>query len=138
MSRSTVIRRVRFAAGHHYIRRDWSVERNREVFGARHEPHGHNYELEITVAGDIDPETGFLVNLSALDDMLEKEVVERLDQRSLNLAIPEIREGDMIPSTESLARWFWSLLEPRIPGEARLVRVRLYESSDLAAEFGEE
>jgi 6-pyruvoyltetrahydropterin/6-carboxytetrahydropterin synthase len=138
MMRSTVIRRASFSAEHHYARPEWSVEKNRQVFGASSEPHGHNYEVEVVVRGEIDPLTGFLVDLVELDRVLKEEVVARLDQRSLNDAIPEVREGRMVPTTESLARWFWRVLEGRIPGLASLDRVRVFESGTLAAEYWEE
>jgi 6-pyruvoyl-tetrahydropterin synthase len=82
----------------------------------------------------VDPETGFVVDLAALDALLDR-VVEPLDQRDLNRVIPEVRDGSIQPSTESLARWFWSRLAPEIPGDARLERVRVAELPGLAAEY---
>jgi 6-pyruvoyltetrahydropterin/6-carboxytetrahydropterin synthase len=135
---ATLVRTVRFSAGHSYGRADWDAERNRRVFGASVHPHGHNYELTVTVRGEIDPATGFVVDLGELDAVLRAEVVDRFDQRSLNDTVPEVRSGDMQPTTESLARWFFEQLAPRVPGSARLVGVRLAESPELAAEYAAE
>lgn len=134
MREASLIRAVTFSAGHHYRRHDRSEEWNRARFGASMTPHGHNYRLEVTVRGPVDPETGFVVDLAALDRLLRTEVVDRLDQADLNQAIPEVRQGSMVPSTEALAWWFWELLRDRIPPPARLARVRLQESDLLASE----
>jgi len=135
---ATLIRTVRFSAGHRYRRPEWSEERNREVFGASAHPHGHNYALEVHVRGPVDPATGFVVDLGALDRLLRERVVEPLDQRDVTEEIPEFRPGKRIPTSEALARYFFHLLRDRIPGPARLVRVRLHESDALAAVYGED
>ncbi len=134
---ATLTRTVRFRARHHYARPDWPEERNRAVFGETVHPHAHDYTLQVTVAGTIDPETGFLVDLGKLDSLLQREVVARLDRGDLNDEIPEVREGSMLPSTESLARWFWRLLDERIPPPARLERIRVAEGPELWAEYRE-
>jgi 6-pyruvoyltetrahydropterin/6-carboxytetrahydropterin synthase len=128
-----LLRTVTFSAHHHYGRSDRSPEWNRERFGAQRHPHRHDYRLEVEVEGTPDPETGFVVDLPTLDHLLGK-VVSPLDNGDLNQAIPEIREGTMQPSTESLALWFWNRLSPQIPDGARLRRVRVWESGTLAGE----
>ena len=135
MPEASLIRTVRFSAGHRYRRPEWSDERNRRTFGASTNPHGHNYALEVTVRGEVDPTTGFCVDLAALDELLEREVVERLDQQDLNEVLEDFRPGKRIPTTEELARWLYHRLEDRIPGHARLLRVLLRESETLAAEY---
>lgn len=137
MPEAALIRRITFSAGHHYLRPDRPEEWNRRHFGASMTPHGHNYAVEVTVRGEVDSETGFVVDLVALDRLLREEVVERMDQQDLNQAIPEVREGAMVPSTESLATWLWARLHDRIPPPARLHRVRVEESDTLAAEVVE-
>jgi 6-pyruvoyltetrahydropterin/6-carboxytetrahydropterin synthase len=124
---------VRFSAAHRYHRPDWSDERNQAVFGACNSPHGHghNYLLEVMVAGEPDPDTGFLVNLGALDQLLREEVVGRLDHQHLNHAVPEFAPGQMIPTTENLALLIWKWLVPKMPEPARLMRLRLREDVDL-------
>lgn len=131
--RAALIRTVEFSAAHHYRRREWSEEDNARVFGAQSRPHGHDYRVEVEVAGSVHPETGFVVDLPGLDQLLD-EVVGGLDQRDLNEAIPEVRDGSMLPSTESLAVWLWERLEARIPGNASLERVRVSEGRGLSGE----
>ena len=128
---------ARFAAAHRYFRPEWSEARNREIFVACANPHGHghNYRLEVTVAGEPDGETGFCVDLAALDELLRAEVRERLDHQHLNHAVPEFAPGGLIPTTENLLLWLWERLAGRMPGEARLVRLRLREDEHLWAEY---
>ncbi len=126
-------RTVRFSAAHRYHRPEWSDQRNRETFGACNNPHGHghNYVLEATVAGEPDPQTGFVVDLGALDRVLAEEVVARLDHQHLNHAVPEFADGGSIPTTENIVALLWQRLAPRIPAPARLMRLRLREDTDL-------
>jgi 6-pyruvoyltetrahydropterin/6-carboxytetrahydropterin synthase len=131
---ASLTRSVRFRAAHHYWQPAWSDAENRRVFGTNVEPHEHEYRVDVTVRGDVDPATGFLVDLAALDLAIE-EVVGPLRGRSLVDAIPEAADGRLLPSTESLARWFFHQLEGRLPGPARLQTVRVAESDTLAAEF---
>ncbi len=129
---------IRFSAGHRYSRPEWSDERNQAVFGPCANPHGHghNYTLEVTVAGIPDPITGFAVDLSVLDTILRQEILSRLDHQNLNFTIPEFEEGGSIPTTENLVIWIWRRIEPKIP--VRLVRLRLYEDPTLFVDyFGE-
>lgn len=129
-------RTVHFSAAHRYYRADWSEERNRQIFGACANPHGHghNYSLEVMLAGDPDPETGFLVDLTTLDELLEREVRQPLDHQHINHAIAEFGPGGLIPSTENLVVWIWGRLADKIRG-ARLVRLRLYEDPTLFVDF---
>jgi 6-pyruvoyltetrahydropterin/6-carboxytetrahydropterin synthase len=130
-------RTVRFAAAHRYFRPEWSEDRNRAVFGACANPHGHghNYVLEVMVAGEPDRETGFSVDLAALDELLRVEVREKLDHRHLNHAVAAFAEGGKIPTTENLLIHLWERLAPRVGGGARLVRLRLREDVDLFADY---
>jgi 6-pyruvoyltetrahydropterin/6-carboxytetrahydropterin synthase len=133
MPRTTLLRTLSFRAEHRYWRSDWSEDRNRQVFGEQALPHTHDWKVEVALDGAVDRETGFLVDLEALDALL-REVVGTLDGQDLNEAIPEVRKGEILPSTEELAGWLWSQLEGRVPGSARLRRVRLAESPCLASE----
>jgi 6-pyruvoyltetrahydropterin/6-carboxytetrahydropterin synthase len=130
-------RRVRFSAAHRYWRDDWSEERNRQVFGACANPHGHghNYALEATVEGEVDPETGFSVDLGALDRTLHEAVVAPLDHRHINHAVAEFGPGGIVPTTENLLAWAWPRIEARLPAGARLHRLRLREDEDLWADY---
>ena len=104
------------------------------MFGkcANRNGHGHNYTLEVTVAGEIDPISGFVVDLKALKDVIEREVIQVYDHRHLNLEVPEFRA--VIPTTENIAVAIWKRLEKKIAG-ARLQRVRVYEMPDLFADY---
>ena len=136
MNVAYLTRAVRFSAAHRYHRPEWDEARNRATFGACNNPHGHghNYVLEATVAGEPDPDTGFAVDLAALDRALREEVLEPLDHQHLNHAVPEFREGARIPTTENLLIWIWERLEPRVEGP-RLMRLRLREDVDLWADY---
>jgi 6-pyruvoyltetrahydropterin/6-carboxytetrahydropterin synthase len=132
-----LIRRVRFSAAHRYYRPEWSEARNRAVFGAcaNAHGHGHTYALEVTVEGPVDPETGFSVDLGWLDGLLRSEVMDALDHQHLNHAVPQFAEGQAIPTTENLAAWIWNRLEPHFQGKMRLVALRLQENEDLAVDY---
>lgn len=134
MGEASLVRTVRFRAAHRYWRAGWSEDENRRAFGDAVHAHAHDYAVRIHVRGVIDRDTGFVVDLAALDTLLA-EVVGPLDGSELHRVIPEALEGEMTTSTEVLARWFWERLAPRIPGGARLVRVKVEESETLAAEY---
>jgi len=107
------------------------------VFGACANPvgHGHDYVLEVTVRGEVDPDTGFSVDLGALDAMLRCEVIEPLDHQHINHAVPAFREGGRIPTCENLLIWLWERIAPAVPGGARLERLRLHEGPDLRVDY---
>lgn len=130
-------RRFRFSASHLYRRPEWSDAENRASFGkcANLPGHGHNYRLYVTVAGEPDPQTGFVVDLPELDRLVQEEVVDRLDHQHVNHAVPEFRDGGEIPSSENLVRWIHRRLDGRLPKGVRVVRLRLEEDEDLAAEW---
>ncbi|MGA8728579.1 MAG: 6-carboxytetrahydropterin synthase [Terracidiphilus sp.] len=130
-------RRATFSASHYYWNDAWTAEKNEQVFGrcANRNGHGHNYTLEVTVAGEPDPVTGFVVDLKWLKDLMEKEVLGAYDHRHLNLEVPEFAKA--IPTTENIAIASWKRLAPRIAGMggARLSRVRIYETPEVFAEY---
>ena len=132
-------RRATFSASHYYWNEAWSQEKNEEVFGrcARRNGHGHNYTLEVTVSGHPDPVTGFVVDLKWLKDVIENEVLAAYDHRHLNLEVPEFAGAKLIPTTENIAISIWRRLEPAVQsvGEARLSRVRVYETPEIFSEY---
>ena len=135
---STKLRRAyKFSASHLYRRPEWNEEQNRARFGkcALEPGHGHNYRLIVWVAGEVDPETGFIVDLAALDGRVRDRVLEPLDHHHLNAAIPEFAPGDLIPTSENLVSWIRHRLVDPLPGGARIVGVSLAEDDDLAAEW---
>ena len=132
-------RRAAFSASHYYWNSAWSEEKNEQVFGrcARRNGHGHNYTLEVTVSGDPDPLTGFVVDLKWLKEVIENEVLAAYDHRHLNLEVPEFTDGKLIPTTENIAISAWKRLEPFVSkaGGAFLSRVRVYETPEIFAEY---
>ena len=130
-------RRFRFSASHLYRRSDWTEEENRRRFGkcANLPGHGHNYRLFVSVMGEIDPATGFVVDLGALDQTVGTRVVDVLDHQHLNSALPEFADGGAIPSSENLLLWIVDRLAGHIPAGATLAKLRLEEDEDLAAEW---
>lgn len=130
--KSLLIRTVRFRAWHHYRRPAWSEEENRRVFGAQADPHAHDWRVEVRVTGPVDPETGWCVDLSALDASLA-DVTAGWDGGDLNALVPEVAEGAMTPSTENLARWLYVRLAPHLDEPATLVEVRVFESDGLGS-----
>ena len=131
-------RRATFSASHYYWNPAWTPEKNEQVFGrcANRNGHGHNYTLEVTVAGEVDPVTGFVVDLKWLRDVIERTVLEDWDHRHLNLEVPEF--AATIPTTENIAIAAWKRLEPTVSavGGAHLSRVRVYETPEIFAEYG--
>src|SRR6266403_6290448 len=128
-----ITRKIEFSASHLYNNPELSPEENRRVFGKCNNPHGHghNYALEVTVAGEPDLVTGMVLDLKELKEILEREVMQRMDHRFLNYEVAELK--GKIPTCENIARLIWELLEPKIT-KGRLHRVRLYESADLFAD----
>ncbi len=132
-------RRATFSASHYYWNEAWSEEKNEQVFGrcANRHGHGHNYTLEVTVAGEPDASTGFVVDLKWLRGVMEREVLSRYDHRHLNLEVEEFAAGRMIPTTENIAIATWQRLEPAVnaAGGVRLSRIRVYETPEIFAEY---
>ena len=135
-------RRATFSASHYYWNPAWSAEKNEQVFGrcSNRNGHGHNYTLEVTVASEVDPVTGFVVDLKWLKAIIEREILAAWDHRHLNLEVPEFIASETtatIPTTENLAVAAWNRLEPAVNSAsgARLSRVRIYETPEIFAEF---
>src|SRR6266481_1904642 len=126
-------RKLEFSASHLYHNPALSAEENRRVFGKCNNPHGHghNYSVEVTIAGEPDPVTGMVLDLKELKEILEREITQRMDHRFLNYEVAELK--NQIPTCENVARVIWNLLDDKIP-QGHLHRVRLYESADLFAD----
>lgn len=134
-----ITRKEHFNAAHKLYREEWSKEKNEEVFGrcANANWHGHNYDLFVTIKGEINPETGFVVDLKDLKDIILIHVIDKLDHRNLNLDV-DFMKGKMA-STEVLAIEVWKQLEPHIIAKnANLHCIKLYETASNYVEyFGE-
>lgn len=133
-----ITRRERFNAAHRLFKPEYSDEQNLEVFGKCSNPnwHGHNYTLFVTVKGDVNPETGFLVNLKDLSALIDQLVIEKLDHRNINLEV-DFMSGKLA-STENLAIGIWNeLLEPISTIGAALHSIKLYETENNFVEYQE-
>ena len=132
--RISVFRKAYFNAGHRIFNPDWSDEKNFDVFGKCSNPHfhGHNYELEVKVTGEVNPETGFLIDLKKLRDLIEENVIEKYDHKNLNI---EVKPFDkVIPSSENICFEIWKILRNLLDEKFDL-RVRLYESPRNYVEY---
>ena len=130
-------RRAEFSASHYYHNPEFTAEENQRLFGKCNNPHGHghNYTLEVTVKGEVDARSGFVVDLQHLKQIMNSEVMDALDHRHLNKEVPEFAR--QIPTSENIAIAIWNRLRPKLT-VARLHRVRLYETHDLFVDyFGE-
>jgi 6-pyruvoyltetrahydropterin/6-carboxytetrahydropterin synthase len=127
-------RRAEFSAAHYYHNPELTSDENQRLFGKCNNPngHGHNYTLEVTVKGAVDPTSGFVVDLKQLKDVMSREVLDALDHRFLNKEVPEF--FSKIPTTENLAIVIWQRLAPKLTA-AQLHRVRVYETADLFVDF---
>ena len=121
---SFLTRRVSFAAAHRYRIAEWSDERNAAVFGACARPnyHGHSYVCDVTVTGEIDPVTGFIVDLGLLDEVLAREVRTRFDHANINLDVAEFADGGLMPTGEELARFICQRVQSALGARARVTR----------------
>ena len=130
-------RKAEFSSAHYYYNDAWSQQENEKVFGkcANRNGHGHNYTLEVTVAGEPDPVTGFVVDLKWLKDVMEEKVLAAYDHKHLNLDVPEFAHA--IPTTENIAIAAWKRLQPALTaaGGASLSRIRVYETPEIFAEY---
>ncbi len=129
-----VTRKAHFSSSHRLYNPAWSDEKNAAVFGKCNNPngHGHNYDIEVTVAGDPPKDTGMVIDLKKLEDIIETEIVERVDHKHMNLDV-DFMKG-IIPTAENMAVAFWKILEPRIR-EGRLASIRLFESENNFVEY---
>lgn len=125
--RVTVSRRAHFNAAHRLYRADWSDEHNQQVFGKCNNPnfHGHNYELVVGVTGEIDPDTGYVMDIKDLKDIIEQEVEIPFDHKNLNLDVPDF--ASLNPTAENIAVVIWNRIRKRI-AEDKDIEVVLYET----------
>jgi len=125
--RVKVSRKAHFNAAHRLYKPDWNFEKNQEVFGKCNNPkfHGHNYDLIVSVEGNIDPETGYVIDMKILKDLIKEHVEEAFDHKNLNLDVPEFKS--LNPTAENIAVVIWNKLRPHIKDDKEL-EVTLYET----------
>lgn len=123
----TVSRKAHFNAAHRLYRKDWSYEKNDEIFGKCNNPnfHGHNYELIVSVTGEIDPETGYVIDMKVLKDIIKAEVEDALDHKNLNVEVPEFT--DLNPTAENIAVVIYNKIKPKLATVLDL-EITLYET----------
>ena len=123
----TISRKAHFNAAHRLYRKDWTFEKNDSVFGKCNNPnfHGHNYEMIVSVTGPIDPETGYVMDVKILSDLIKAEVEDKFDHKNLNLDVPEFL--DLNPTAENIAVVIWNKIRNKIDSKFE-VEVVLYET----------
>lgn len=126
--RVSVFRKAHFNAAHRLHNKNWSDEKNKEVFGLCNNEfyHGHNYEFEVKLTGEVDPNTGLVYDLGKLKDLIKLEIEDRLDHKNLNLEVPEFK--DLIPSAEHICYIVYQILREKIPQDLDL-QIKLWETS---------
>lgn len=126
--RLTVSRKAHFNSAHRLFRKEWSDEKNQRIFGKCNNPnfHGHNYELIVHITGELDEETGFVMDLKELSDLIKSEIEEAFDHKNLNLDVPEF--ANLIPTAENISIVIWQKLRPFISVDKEL-EVVLYETA---------
>ena len=132
--KTAVFRKEHFNAAHRLFNKHWSDERNDAVFGLCNNPnyHGHNYELVVKIVGEPDPETGYVIDLKLLSDLVREQVIDRFDHKNLNLDTAEF--ADLNPTAENIARVIYELLRPKLDNKLELW-VRLYETERNFVEY---
>ena len=133
---ATICRKAHFNAAHRLHNPKWSDAKNIEVFGKCNSPyyHGHNFDLEVRIRGEVDTETGFIMDLAVLGKLIKEEVEERFDHKNLNEDCPEF-EG-VLPSTEYFVKIIYDILKPKLqPGQQ--LHITLHETQKNSAEYGD-
>ena len=123
----TVYRKSHFNAAHRLYRPDWDGQKNNDVFGKCNNPnfHGHNYALEVGITGEVDPETGYLIDIKKLKTIMKEEVEDYLDHKNLNLDVPEFKVIN--PTMENIAIFIWNKLRDKLEDDFK-ISVTLYET----------
>lgn len=127
-------RKAHFSAGHRLFNPDFTDEENERIFGACSNPnyHGHNYILEVTVVGEKDPKTGFVIDLKKLKDIIDENIISKVDHKNLNLEVDFLK--GVIPTAENISEAFWYQLCDKIQG-VKLYSIKLYETERNIVEF---
>ncbi len=134
-----IVRKEHFNAAHKLINPKWSDEKNMEEFGvcSNENWHGHNYEIEVTVKGEVNPETGMLINLKVLSKILKEEILDKVDHKNLNLDVPFLK--GIITTTENVTIKFWEILDEKLKSlensKCTLHKIRLYETPRNFVEY---
>lgn len=135
MPKVVVTRRTHFNAAHRLFNPGWSDAENARIFGpcANANSHGHNYNLDVSVIGDVAPATGYVIDIKTLKDLIDQHVLSKLDHRHLNLDVPEFKT--LIPTAENIVMVCWRLLQPHLPATVKLHRLVLHETERNIVEY---
>ena len=130
----SVYRKSHFNAAHRLHNPDWDADKNREVFGVCNNPnyHGHNYDVIVKVTGEIDPQTGYVVDMKILQNLVDTQIIARFDHKNLTLDTLEFKE--LNPTAENIAVVIWNILRPFIDTNKKL-NIRLYETERNFVEY---
>lgn len=122
-----VTKKLNFSAAHRLFNPKLSEKENWEIYGKCSNPHGHGhyYTVEITIKGEIDEKTGMVINIDELEDVVKREIIDKVDHKNLNLDVDFLK--DTIPTMENLAKIFWGILKDKIP-KGELYKIKIYES----------
>ncbi|SNZ01495.1 6-pyruvoyl trahydropterin synthase family protein [Flagellimonas pacifica] len=133
---ATICRKAHFNAAHRLHNPKWSQEKNIEVFGKCNSPnyHGHNFDLEVRIRGNVNPDTGFVMDLAVLGNLIQKEIEDRFDHKNLNEDCPEFE--NLLPSTEHFVKVIYDILKPKLEKD-QLLHITLYETKKNSAEYGD-
>ena len=133
---ATICRKAHFNAAHRLHNPKWSDEKNVEVFGKCNSPHyhGHNFDLEVRIRGEVNPDTGFVMDLAVLGKLIEEEIEARFDHKNLNEDCPEFE--NVLPSTEYFVKIIYDILKPKLDNDQQL-HITLHETQKNAAEYGD-
>ena len=126
-------KKFKFSAAHRYTNPHWSEDENVAVFGADHRIHGHNYELDVSLTGPVDPETGYLADLGTIHGVVTERVINRVDHAQIEADIPWFSTRQ--PTSENLVLYIWEQLATHLPEGVELVRIRLYETPTIYADY---
>ena len=134
MNKIAIVRCEHFNAAHRLHNKNWSDQKNKDVFGKCNNPnyHGHNYDLEVKVIGGCDPETGYVIDTKILSDLIKKYVLDRYDHKNLNLDTQEFK--DVNPTAENIAISIYNLLKPKLASDLEL-KIKLYETPRNFVEY---
>ena len=134
MNKIAIVRCEHFNAAHRLHNKNWSDQKNKDVFGKCNNPnyHGHNYDLEVKVIGNCDPETGYVIDTKILSDLIKKYVLDRYDHKNLNLDTQEFK--DLNPTADNIAISIYNLLKPKLEANLEL-KIKLYETPRNFVEY---
>lgn len=130
-----ITRKAHFNAAHKLYNPLWDKEKNETIFGkcANENWHGHNFDLEITIKGYVNPETGFIMDLKTLKNIIETHVIDQLDHKNLNLDVPFLK--DKLPSIENIVLEIWNILIQYLPKNTKLHKIHLIETKNNSVEY---